>query len=299
LKAKIQTILVTGADGQLGKEFQALAQNYPNHQFLFATKEKLSIDDPDALSIYFNGHSIEYCINCAAYTAVDKAESEAEQAFLINAEATANLAKICLEHEVKFIHISTDYVFDGSDSEPYKETDPGNTLNVYGESKLKGEELALKYNPTSIIVRTSWLYSSYKNNFVKTMLRLMSEKESINVVNDQFGSPTYAADLASAIMKMIRTTTRRKKQGIYHYANAGVTSWYEFALLIKQLSGSNCEIRPIPTTEYPTAAKRPMYTVLDTTKIRETFKIDIPAWQDSLKVCLEQIKNAGTEQPAK
>ena len=286
-KENIRTILVTGADGQLGKELQALAVNFPTYQFIFTTKEKLAIDDFAAVGVFFSGHSIEYCINCAAYTAVDKAESEPELAFLINAEATGNLAKVCKEHEVQFIHISTDYVFDGTAKQPYKETDSTGTINVYAASKLKGEELAKENDPSTIIIRTSWLYSSFNNNFVKTMLRLMKEKKSINVVNDQFGSPTCAADLAAAIMKVITASRRKKKQGIYHYCNTGVTNWYEFAVIIKKLTGSKCTISPIPTSGYSTAAKRPQYSVLDNSKIQNTFNISIPDWEMSLKKCLE------------
>ncbi len=287
---KILTILVTGANGQLGNELRILSPQFPFCQFLFVTKEDLNITDFNTPIKYFKGHSIDYCINCAAYTAVDKAETETEQAFLINADAVAILAKICSKNNTQLIHISTDYVFDGTASKPYKETDKTNPVSIYGQSKLQGEELAMQHCPSTIIIRTSWLYSSYKNNFVKTMLRLMQEKESINVVNDQLGCPTYAADLALVIMQIIESGKSNENPGIYHYTNAGITNWYEFALAIKKFTGSNCIVNPITTAAYPTAAKRPAYSVLDTAKIKETFQPAIPNWEDSLQKCLEQLK---------
>jgi dTDP-4-dehydrorhamnose reductase len=284
------TILVTGANGQLGKELQVLAPQYAGFQFLFVTRDELPIENKEAVKDYFATHAIEYCINCAAYTAVDKAEAEKENAFLINASAVANLAKICEKNKTQLIHISTDYVFDGTATEPYKETDKTNPVSIYGKSKLSGEELAMQHAPSTIIIRTAWLYSSFKANFVKTMLRLMKEKESINVVNDQFGCPTYAADLGAAIMQIITTNQSKENPGIYHYSNAGITNWYEFAVAIKKITGSNCVVNPITTAQYPTAAKRPAYSVLDTAKIKETFKLDIPNWKESLQKCLALLK---------
>ncbi len=284
------TILVTGANGQLGKELQLLAPEFPDHQFLFTTRADLDIEEPAAMEKYFAAHSIDYCINCAAYTAVDKAESDKEQAYFINAYAVACIADTCHQNGTQLIHISTDYVFDGKANRPYKETDRTRPVSVYGKSKMHGEELALRNEPTAIIIRTSWLYSSFKNNFVKTMLRLMKEKESINVVNDQVGSPTYAADLAAAILHIIVSGKGKENHGIYHYTNAGVTTWYEFAVAIKELTGSSCVVNPITTAEYPTAATRPAYSVMDTTKIKETFGLVIPAWEESLKRCLEILK---------
>lgn len=286
LKTDKQTILVTGANGQLGSEFRVIAQQHAAFNLLFVTREELSIEDEDAVQKYFTTHAINYCINCAAYTAVDKAETEKENAFLINAAAVANLAKACEQHSAQLIHISTDYVFDGTAIEPYKETDKTNPVSVYGQSKLQGEELALQDAPSTIIIRTAWVYSAFKNNFVKTMLRLMKEKESINVVSDQFGCPTYAADLAAAIMHIIVSGKSKENSGIYHYSNAGVTNWYEFAVAIKKLSGSSCIVNPINTAQYPTAATRPAYSVLDTTKIKEVFKLNIPNWEESLKKCV-------------
>ncbi len=290
MKNEIHTILVTGANGQLGNELKIIAPQFPGYRFLFITKEELPIDDFDAVSEYFSEHQVVYCINCAAYTAVDKAEKEKETAFLINAEATANLARVCKQQYVHLIHISTDYVFDGTSKQPYKETDPTCPVNTYGESKLKGEQLVLQNNPSTVIIRTSWLYSSFKNNFVKTMLRLMKEKDSINVVNDQFGCPTYAADLAAAIMQIISSGKYNDNPGIYNYTNAGKTSWYEFALTIKKITGNVCIVNPVSTAQYPTAAKRPKYSVLDTTKIKEVFNVTIPEWKYSLEKCLALIK---------
>ncbi len=283
-------ILVTGANGQLGKELQMLAPDFPGYDFLFVTKDELNIADNDAMATYFSEHTIDYCINCAAYTAVDKAESDAANAFLINATAVADLAAICKNNHTQLIHISTDYVFNGTASEPYKETDHTNPVCVYGRSKLQGEVLAMENYPSSIIIRTSWVYSSFGNNFVKTMLRLMKERESINVVNDQFGCPTYAADLAAAIMQIIASGKSKEHPGIYHYTNTGITNWYEFAVAIKDLTGSNCMVNPITTAQYPTPARRPAYSVLDTAKITETFGLNIPHWENSLQKCLALLK---------
>ena len=284
------TILVTGANGQLGNELHVLAPLFTDCVFLFVTKEELNIADAAALENYFRAHSIDYCINCAAYTAVDKAEVEKEQAFLINADAVGTLARVCNKINTQLIHISTDYVFDGTAKQPYKETDNTCPVSIYGQSKLKGEELAIQNCPSSIIIRTSWLYSSFKNNFVKTMLRLMNEKESINVVNDQFGCPTYAADLADAIIQIIKSGKSKENPGIYNYADAGITNWFEFAVAIKELSNSSCTVNPITTAEYPTPAKRPTYSVLDTQKIQEVFNIVIPGWKDSLQNCVKLLK---------
>lgn len=283
---KIHTILVTGANSQLGNELQVIASDYPDHQFLFASKEELNISDEGVLAKYFAAHTPDICINCAAYTAVDQAETDKEQAFLINADAVAILARTCAKNNAQLIHISTDYVFDGTSTQPYKETDKTNPVSVYGSSKLRGEELAMAYCPSAIIIRTAWLYSAFKNNFVKTMLRLMKENKSINVVKDQVGCPTYAADLARAIMQIITSKTGEKNPGIYHYANAGITNWYAFAVAIKEITGSSCTVNPITTAQYPTAAKRPAYSVLDTTKIKTVFPVSIPEWETSLKKCL-------------
>jgi dTDP-4-dehydrorhamnose reductase len=292
-----KTILVTGANGQLGSEMQAIAVDYPDYDFLFVTRNELPIDDEAALEKYFSMHRIDYCVNCAAYTAVDKAEIETEKAFLINAVAVGNLAKYCKAQKAAFIHISTDYVFDGTSTNPYKEEDKVNPVNLYGASKLKGEALAILNNPDSIIIRTSWVYSSIGNNFVKTMLRLMKERESIQVVSDQLGCPTYAADLASAIMQIIeqlnKNTELLNQQGeaahIFNYSNQGVINWHQFALAIKELSGSACAVNPIPSSQYPTPAKRPQYSVMDTSKIQQTFHLAIPYWKDSLIKCISKL----------
>ncbi|HXR85077.1 MAG TPA: dTDP-4-dehydrorhamnose reductase [Hanamia sp.] len=281
-------ILVTGANGQLASEIKILSPAYPQYHFLFTTKEELPVENSEALKSFFRENKIDYCINCAAYTAVDKAESEKEKAFLINAVAVGELAKICFAHEAKFIHISTDYVYNGSIHQPLKEENPVGPINVYGESKLNGEELALQNNPSTLIIRTSWVYSSFGNNFVKTMLRLFREKNEINVINDQFGSPTYAADLAEVIMKFIDKGSNFS--GIVNYSNSGVTTWYEFAEEIKLLVNSNCKINPIPTSAYPTPAKRPLYSVLDASKVTELLHLQIPSWKESLKKCVDILK---------
>ncbi len=284
------TILVTGANGQLGNELQMLAPAFEGYQFLFAGKDDLNIANATSIQKYFSEQAIDFCINCAAYTAVDKAESEKENAFLINATAVAALATVCKKNNTQLIHISTDYVFDGTASQPYKETDKTNPVSVYGQSKLQGEVSASENCPSAIIIRTAWVYSFFGNNFVKTMLRLMKERESINVVSDQVGCPTYAADLAAAIMQMIASGKSKENPGIYHHSNAGITNWYEFAVAIKELTGSKCIVNPITTAQYPTAAKRPAYSVLDTTKIKETFGVAVRDWESSLRKCLELFK---------
>lgn len=283
--------MVTGANGQLGKEFGILAAAFPQYHFLLASRADLPIEDSEAVKKIFEGNTIEYCINCAAYTAVDKAEAEREQAFLINAAAAGNLATVCKAHNTLLIHISTDYVFDGNGTHPYKESDAVHPVSVYGQSKLKGEELVLQNNPAAVIIRTSWVYSQFGNNFVKTMLRLMKERESINVVNDQLGCPTYAGDLAAAVMEIIEKYSAFNIQhSIFNYSNEGVISWYDFALAIKGLTRSNCIVNPIPTSQYPTPAKRPHYSVLDTGLIKKTFGITIPVWKQSLQKCLQLLQ---------
>ena len=280
-------ILITGANGQLGSELRALEQQYPAYQFIGADRHALPIQDEAAVNRWFTEHQPAYCINAAAYTAVDKAETDQEQAYAINANGTAYLSAACTAHGARFIHVSTDYVFNGSSAQPYKETDPTDPINVYGASKLKGEELCVQNNPDSIIIRTAWVYSGFGNNFVKTMLRLMRDRPALNVVNDQIGAPTYAADLAAAILQIIDQGVW--KAGIYHYSNQGRISWYDFAVAIRNHSGSNCEVHPIPSSQYPTPAKRPSFSLLDTEKIRSAFQLQIPAWEESLLRCLQQL----------
>lgn len=278
-------ILVTGANGQLGMECRVLSKTMPDAEFIFVTRAELPIDDLVAVSSFFSTHSIDYCINCAAFTAVDKAETEIEKAYSINAEAVAHLAKCCLENNAVFIHLSTDYVFDGKNNNGYFETDATGPLNVYGQSKLAGEMAALEANPQSIIIRTSWVYSSFGNNFVKTMIRLMKERESINVVNDQIGKPTYAADLAAVIFRII-FSEGGIAPGIYHFANEGIISWYDFACEIKRLGGFACAVHPIPSSAYPVPAKRPDFSILNTDKISVALELSIPKWEDSLRQCM-------------
>lgn len=296
-----KTILVTGANGQLGREMQVIAKTYPAYNFLFVTREELPIDGILPVQTYFATHTIDVCVNCAAYTAVDKAETEIEKANAINGTAVGNLAALCKQYNILFIHISTDYVFDGTATTPYQTNHPVSPVNAYGASKLLGEQLALKNNPSAIIIRTSWVYSSFGNNFVKTMIRLMKDRDSLNVVADQEGCPTYAADLASAIMQIVEqpsTTLNNLQQPsatcnnlqpsstLFHYSNKGAINWHQFAVAIKEISESNCMVNPIPSSQYPTPAKRPGYSVMDTSKIEETFQIVIPEWRDSLKKCM-------------
>ena len=298
-------ILVTGANGQLGNAFARLEENYPQYRFELTGREVLAIDDEEAVKKYFTRIRPFVCVNCAAYTAVDKAETEVEQAKRVNADAVGFLAAACHEQNSIFIHISTDYVFDGYSSIPYKENDPTNPVNQYGLTKLSGEHLALNMNPDTIIIRTSWVYSEFGNNFVKTMIRLMKERKSINVVEDQVGSPTYAPDLAETIMKIIISNDREPSatgkqatiknhrspiNGIFHYSNAGSTNWYEFAVAIKEMTGSNCQVNPITSAQYPTPARRPRFSLLDKSKIQAAFELQIPEWKQSLEQCIRRLR---------
>lgn len=281
-------ILVTGANGQLGKELKQLSSSFPQFEFQFLSREDLPIHHFELVRNFFNAYHPAYLINCAAYTAVDRAESEKELAFQVNGEAVGVLAAVCKEKNCRFIHISTDYVFDGTATTPYKEDHLVNPQSVYGASKLEGEQQAFQFNPESIVIRTAWVYSEFGKNFVKTMLKLMSEREELSVVSDQVGSPTYAADLAAAILHII--SSGKWQAGIYNYSNEGVISWYDFAVAIKELAGSNCKVNAIPTSAYPTPAKRPAYSVLDKSKIMATFDLPIPGWKKSLVTCLKRIK---------
>ena len=286
-----QKILITGANGQLGKELKKISASFPNFDFKFLLREDLPLTDPEAVNKFLKNYHLQYVVNCAAYTAVDRAEQEKDLAFRVNSDAVGILAAACKKYHTKFIHISTDYVFDGTATVPYREDSPTNPQSVYGASKLEGETQALQFNPGSIIIRTSWVYSEFGKNFVKTMLKLLQEKEEINVVSDQVGSPTYAADLAEVIMQII--ASQSWQPGIYHYSNDGIISWYDFAVAIKELSGSSCKINPVATSQYPTPAKRPAYSALDKTKIQQVYGTRLRNWQDSLEKCLLKMKKPG------
>jgi dTDP-4-dehydrorhamnose reductase len=281
-------ILVTGANGQLGKELQVLHAHYPQFRFVFASREDLKLHHFGLVENYFIGLQPDYCINCAAYTAVDKAESEPDVAMLVNGEAVGHLAAVCKKFGTRLIHISTDYVFDGESETPHREEDPTGPVSVYGRSKLWGEELCRKENHEAIIIRTAWVYSEFGHNFVKTMMRLMKERAELNVVNDQVGAPTYARDLAEAIMQIL--VSGKWEPGTYHYSNKGKISWYDFATEIKRLTASGCVVQPIPTAAYPTPARRPHFSLLDTGKISKTYGVSIPEWQESLAKCIEQLR---------
>jgi dTDP-4-dehydrorhamnose reductase len=281
----IRKILVTGANGQVGKELRRLSAAYPEIQFLFLSREDLAIHHFELVRNFFRSFGPDVCINCAAYTAVDKAESDQEMARIVNAESVGVLAAVCREQGARFIHISTDYVFDGNSSRPYTESDITAPLNVYGVTKRAGEEEALAQNPESVIVRTSWVYSVFGKNFVKTMKKLMAERESLSVVADQRGSPTHARDLAGCLLQI--ALSDKWVPGIYHYSNDGDITWFEFADAIRELTGSHCVVNPIPTSAYPTPARRPMYTVMDKSKIMDTYGIRLLDWKDSLRQCLD------------
>lgn len=286
-----KNVLVTGSAGQLGSELERQTNMLNSiYKFIYTDAAELDITNKQQVKQMVEDLDVQYIINCAAYTAVDKAESDKEMAFLINAKGVQNLAEVSKEYGCRFIHVSTDYVFDGSATVPYKETDATNPLSVYGMSKLKAEEAILQSGAEAIILRTSWLFSEYNVNFVKTMLRLMSERDSISVVADQHGTPTYAADLAEMILIILEDAEKGEwKGGIYHFSNSGATTWFGFASKIKELANMDCKINPVTTAEYPTAAVRPVYSIFDKTKIEESFHVTIPYWENALERCLNRL----------
>ena len=290
-------VLVTGANGQLGQSIQFIANQYPNIQFIYTDYQELDITNFESCLTVFAKYKPQFCINTAAYTAVDKAESESDKAHLINAIGPENLAKVCKEFDTILVHISTDFIFDGTSKVPYLETDIPNPKSIYGQTKLDGELAIQKNWEKHFIVRTSWVYSQFANNFMKTMLRLASERDNLSVVNDQIGTPTNAVDLAEVLMVIIVSSFKFASPvrfhsgqvssfGIYNFSNEGQCSWYDFANEIFHQKGIKIDLKPIPTSAYPTPAKRPAYSVLDKTKIKSTFDIKINDWQTSLRVCL-------------
>lgn len=282
-------ILVTGANGQLGSEIRKIGFSILDDVF-YTDVEELDITNYTAIEKFIQLHEIDTIINCAAYTAVDRAEEEQEKAAKINTLAVANLAKAAAKEDCLLIHISTDYVFDGTADKPYTEKDKPCPVSVYGKTKLAGEQEILKSGCLYIIIRTAWLYSSFGHNFVKTILRLADEKPEINVVNDQMGSPTYAADLARAISTIMENDERIEYEGIYHFSNEGICSWFDFATEIVRLSGKTCRVNPVTTAEYPSHTPRPAWSVLDKTKIKHIFGVEVPDWQSSLKKMLENLE---------
>ncbi len=283
-------ILITGCNGQLGSELRTLQAEYPEHEFINTDVEELDITDQEKVEQFIDTHEIDGVVNCAAYTAVDRAENDKEACTSLNTVAPALLATAIERRGGWMIHISTDYVFNGKSYRPYREDDTPSPDSVYGSTKLASEFGVTKFCRRSIVIRTGWLYSSFGKNFVKTMLRLGREKSSLGVIFDQVGTPTYAHDLAKAIMSIIQ---KGIQPGIYHFSNEGVTSWYDFALTIHRLAGiEGCQVNPLHTEEYPTPAHRPHYSVLDKTKIKKVYALQIPHWEDSLRHCIAIIEQA-------
>jgi dTDP-4-dehydrorhamnose reductase len=284
----IQTILITGANGQLGWELGQLASNYPAFKFVLVDRSQLDLSFPETFEKIIQTIAPDCIINTAAYTAVDKSETEKELSYTVNATAVEALAVICKNLVIPFITYSTDYVFDGAATAPYNTSTKVDPVNYYGSTKAAGEKMAMEANEDSIVIRTSWVFSSHGNNFVKTMLRLMKERDQLKIVADQKGRPTYAKDLALATMKMIEAMNAGKTvKGIYHFANGGETTWFDFAATIKAIAGLTCDVQPIETKDFPTPAKRPAYSVLDTSKIEHDVEVDIRHWEDALKECIE------------
>jgi len=283
-------ILVTGSKGQLGSGLQEIASSSESHQYFFYDLPDLDITRPDQVEEICMRHSIEAIVNCAAYTAVDRAESDSETAFLVNRDGPATLARCAKDRNALLVHISTDYVFNGESGTPYRESDRVSPASVYGLSKWEGEEAVRRIGPSHLIIRTSWLYSPYGSNFLKTMLRLGSERSSINVVFDQAGTPTSAADLAVAIAAILdRCDLSRCYAETFHYSNEGVCSWYDFAEAIMELAGLSCRVLPVESNEYPTTARRPGYSVLNKSAIKSSWGLEIPHWRRSLAAMLEKM----------
>lgn len=283
-----KTILITGADGQLGQELQLLSKSY-THNFIFSNRNTLDITDSNKLDLFFEQNKIDVIINCAAYTSVDMAEKNQEIAYSVNYYAVKKLAQIAQKYSIKLIHISTDYVFDGKNFEPYTEEDIPKPCGVYGTSKYLGEQSIININPqNSIIIRTAWVYSYFGSNFVKSILRLARDKDFLNVIYDQVGTPTYAKDLAKLLLE-ISPKINNEKVEIFHYSNEGVLSWYDFAKEIVTMAKLKCIINPIESKDYITFATRPYYTLLNKKKIKSTFDIEIPYWKDSLEECLKKL----------
>jgi dTDP-4-dehydrorhamnose reductase len=285
-------ILITGADGQLGNELRVVSKNYYGYDFVFTDVSTLDITDPEKTRDFINQTKPDWIVNCAAYNLVDKAEEEPDQALLINGIAVKNITEVIKGTECRFIHVSTDYVYDGKACTPYNENIQAAPVSAYGRSKLAGEKYALQH-PGSMIIRTAWLYSSFGKNFVKTIIKNATEKESLKVVYDQVGAPTYAADLAEAIMNIISGVIRNQiamNSGVYNYSNEGVCSWYDFACEIVNVTGLNCEIFPVLSSEFKQIATRPSYSVMDKSKIKENYGLTIPHWRTSLIKCIKLLK---------
>jgi dTDP-4-dehydrorhamnose reductase len=286
----IQKVLVSGANGQLGWEIAQAAKSFPNFEFVFVDRNAMDLSNPNELLSIVELFAPDAIINTAAYTAVDKAESENELAHTINAEAVSSLARIAKQKNIPFITFSTDYVFNGNATSPYLTDTQLDPVNFYGKTKADGEQMAIAVNENTIIIRTSWVFSSHGNNFVKTMMRLMKERDALNIVGDQKGRPTYAKDLAHATIQILIALNKGKQiRGIYHYANAGETTWFGFAEKIKALAGLECDLKAITSDQFPTPAKRPNYSVLDTQRIEKDLGIEIPSWETALKQCIDQL----------
>jgi dTDP-4-dehydrorhamnose reductase len=288
------TVLITGAQGQVGNEFRFLAFTHPQFRFVFTDSKTLDITKPQQVLNVLKKQAPQYIVNCAAYTAVDKAETEVKLATKINTNGARNLAKASQELDITLIHISTDYVYHNNQNTPFKEADKVSPKGVYAKTKLKGDLAALKFNEKTLVIRTSWVYGIYGHNFVKTMLRLGKERPELNVVFDQIGTPTNARDLAKAILHMISDLNKgivkaKEAKGIYHYSNEGVTSWYDFAKAIFDIRAIDCQVKPIESSQYPTPAQRPPFSVLNKNKIKEVFEVKIPHWRDSLMAVLKEL----------
>lgn len=289
----IHKILVTGANGQLGWELAQAAAQFPKFEFVFVDRNAMDLSNLNELKGIIALFAPDAIINTAAYTAVDMAETETVLAHTINAEAVAELAHIANQKNIPFITYSTDYVFNGNATSPYLTSTPLAPVNYYGKTKADGEQLAIAENPATIIIRTSWVFSSHGNNFVKTMMRLMKERDALNIVGDQKGRPTYAKDLALATIKMLETiNTGKDIRGVYHFANSGETTWFDFAVKIKAIAGLDCDLTAIPSAQFPTPAKRPYYSVLDTQKIETALGMEIPNWETALRECIEKLQTS-------